>query len=418
MPDLDRTLRLLRTFALLNYPFACVPFLFLYFRQHGLDAEQYGLVIAAYYVAMFVCEVPTGMLADRFGPKYMLVTGPVLLTAGFATLLAVPTMAGFMAGEVLLGMGHAVLSGPPATLLFETLRAQGRELDYLRHESRNSAWRLFGTGSAFLLGGLVAQNGNPTGDAFGHTIVLTCVLTMFAAALATRLPTPPHRARLGRKVFFGHLGRALSMRPLRWLLLYWIVLFTLLRFPFHNYQPYLAAASREEPLLDDALLIGVLFALLNLVAAPLSAAVPSLVARLGRRRLFWCMPMLLALSLLVMAGERHLAAHGQSSRWLAWLGVSMFFVQQVPFGLHWALLYEFVNHRLGSEARTTVLSLLSLGTRLCYAGCNVLLFSWQEHHGMAAALAIAGLGGLCATVLVMNLRPRGLLTGNERIDAG
>ncbi|MCA8966178.1 MAG: MFS transporter [Planctomycetes bacterium] len=415
MPDLERQLRLLRAFALLNYPFACVPFLFLYFQQHGLDAQGYGEVIAAYYVAMFVCEVPTGMLADRFGPKYMLVTGPLLLTAGFATLLAVPTYGGFLGGEVLLGMGHAVLSGPPATLLFETLRAQGKGLDYLRQESRNSALRLFGTGSAFLLGGLVAH---AAGNAYERTIALTCTLTFAAAVVATRLATPPHRPRLSRAAFLGHLGAALGKRPLRWLLLYWVVLFTLLRFPFHEYQPYLAAASEQEPLLGNALLVGGVFALLNLVAAPLSAALPWLVARLGRRLLFWSMPVVLGLSLLLMAGERHLAANGDGSRWLAWLGVTMFFVQQVPFGLHWALLYEFVNHRLGSEVRTTVLSILSLGCRLCYAGFNVLLFSWQQHRGMAAALAVAGLGGLFATVLVMLLRPRGLLTGSERLDDG
>ncbi len=415
MPHLERQLRLLRGFALLTYPFACVPFLFLYFRQHGLDAQGYGEVIAAYYVAMFVCEVPTGMLADRFGPKYMLVTGPLLLTAGFATLLAAPSYPGFLLGEVLLGMGHAVLSGPPATLLFETLRAQGAELDYLRHESRNSARRLLGTGSAFLLGGMIAYVSD---DNYEGTILLTCALTFAAAVVAIRLATPPHRPRLSRAAFLGHLGSALGKAPLRWLLLYWVVLFTLLRFPFHDYQPYLAAASEQEPLLGNALLVGGLFALLNLLAAPLSAAVPWLVARVGRRLLFWTMPVLLGLSLLVMAAERSLAASGEGSRWLAWLGVSMFFVQQVPFGLHWALLYEFVNHRLGSEVRTTVLSILSLGCRLCYAGCNVLLFSWQEHHGMAAALAIAGLGGLGATVLVMLLRPRGLLTGSAPIDAG
>ena len=414
MHSLERQLRLLRTFALLNYPFACVPFLFLFFQQHGLDAQGYGQVIAAYYVAMFVCEVPTGMLADRFGPKYMLVTGPLLLTAGFATLLLWPGYAGFLGGEVLLGMGHAVLSGPPATLLFETLRTQGAELDYLRQESRNSALRLFGTGSSFLLGGLVAQG---AGGGYERTIVLTCALTFAAALVATRLQTPPHRQRLSRAAFLGHLGAALGKRPLRWLLMYWVVLFALLRFPFHEYQPYLAAASAQEPVLADPLFVGVLFAVLNLVAAPLSAALPWLVRRYGRRLLFWTMPLVLGLSLLVMAGERHLTANGDGARWLTWLGVSMFFVQQVPFGLHWALLYEFVNHRLGSEVRTTVLSILSLGCRLCYAGVNVLLFSWQQHHGMAAALTIAGLGGLSATVLVMLLRPRGLLRGEQRIDA-
>lgn len=416
MTTIDRQLRLLSAFALLNYPFACVPFLYLYFRQHGLDAQGYGEVIAAYYAAMFVCEVPTGILADRYGPKYAMVAGPLLLAAGFLCLLLWPAYAGFLTGEILLGMAHAVLSGPPATLLFETLRSAGREHEYLRHEARNSARRLFGTGLSFLLGGLVASLGNATGTHYGATIVLTASLCVGAAAIATGLSRPPHRPRLAPKLFFGQLLTALRLRPLQWLLLYWIVLFALLRFPFHDYLPYLESAAAQEPLLGEALLLGGLFAALNLFAAPLSASLPGLVARFGRRTLFWAMPLALCASLLVMAGERGLANAGHGSRWLAWLGVAMFFVQQVPFGLHQSLLYEFVNHRLGGDVRTTVLSLLSLGARLCYAAVNVLLFTFQDRHGIPAALLLVGSGGAVATVLVMAIRPRGLLRGRDRLE--
>ncbi|MBK8100171.1 MAG: hypothetical protein IPK26_23970 [Planctomycetes bacterium] len=87
----------------------------------------------------------------------------------------------------------------------------------------------------------------------------------------------------------------------------------------------------------------------------------------------------------------------------------MFVLQQVPFGMHWALLQEFVNHRIGSAARTTVMSALSLLARLVYAGLNVLLFWSQEHHGMAATLLWAGVIGAVSITIVMWRRPRGLL---------
>ena len=129
--QLDRQLRALKAYALATYPFACVPFLFLFFRHHGMDQGQYGEIVGAYYVAMFVAELPTGVLADRFGRKRMLVLGPLLLAVGFATLLVWPTYAGFLVGEVLLGVGHAVLSGPPAAILYEALREHGQEHRFL-----------------------------------------------------------------------------------------------------------------------------------------------------------------------------------------------------------------------------------------------------------------------------------------------
>lgn len=412
---LDRQLRLLRHFAAVTYPFACVPFLFLYFRDHGLDDHGYGVVIGAYYAAMFLAELPTGLLADRYGPKPMLVAGPLLLAAGFGLLLGWPTFAGFLAGEMLLGLGHAVLSGPPSVLLYETLREHGLGPRYLAEEARCGRNRLLGTGVSFLLGGALVQVGSPAGAAYGWAIAATCVGNLVAAAIAARLRPEPGRPALPLREFAGQLGHDLAQPPVRWLLAYWVVLFALLRFPFHDYQPYFRALAPLEPWLADPLWVGALFALLNLVAAPLSGRVPRLVGLLGRRTLFWGMPLVLVVSLLVMAGERHAAAVGSGSRALAWLGVAMCFLQQVPYGMHLALVQEFVNHRIGSRARTTVLSALSLGARLCYAGLNVLLFWVQDTAGMAWAFGSAAVGGLLCTVAVMWLRPKGLLRGTGEL---
>ena len=415
--DLERQLRWLRSYALVTYPFACVPFLFLFFEDHGVDAAEYGEILTAYYATMFVAEVPTGVLADRLGARKMLVAGPLLLAAGFVTFVLWPAYPGFLLGEVLLGLGHSVLSGPPTVALYETLKAHGQQRRYLAEESRIHARRLYGTGAAFLLGGAVVRFGDATGAAYVPAIALTAGLNLTAALFASRLrsdragPAPARRSR-----FLTHARRELRVPAVRWLLLYWVVLFTLLRFPFHNYQPYLKATSELEPLFSNAILVGGIFAVLNLFAAPLSAKVPAMVARWGRRPLFWGMPLLLCASILVMAVERRAADAGQGAAWLCWLGVSMFFVQQVPFAMHWSLVHEFVNHRISSRARTTVLSVLSLGARAVYAVANVLLFRLQEDEGLARVLLTAAGAGAVATALALWLRPRGTLRGDEVVD--
>lgn len=416
LSPLARSLLRLHGYAFFTYPFAAAPFLFLFFAAHGMDEGRYGEILSAYYVAMFVAEVPTGMLADRFGRRGMLVLGPLLLAGGFGLLLGWPTYPGFLAGEVLLGLGHAVLSGPPSALLYELLRQHGQEHRFLQLESRLSALRLLGTGTAFLVGGAVVRFGNAGGDAYGAAIVATCVGNLLAACLAIGLPADPPRPSLAPRAFAAAVAVELKKPAVAWLLGYWLVLFALLRFPFHNYQPYLVAAGDRVPLLREPLFIGALFAALNLGAAPLSARVPQLVARFGRRPLFWGMPLLLCASFLVMAGERQAAARGHGSAALVWLAVAMFFVQQVPFGLHWSLLQEFVNHRIGSATRTTVLSTLSLGARAAYAGVNLVLFHLQAAAGIAATFAVAAGAGLLATTVVMWRRPTGLLRGQGPLD--
>ena len=415
--DLERQLRWLRSYALVTYPFACVPFLFLFFEDHGIDAAQYGEVLTAYYATMFIAEVPTGVLADRFGARKMLVLGPLLLAAGFMTFVVWRDYPGFVLGEVLLGLGHSVLSGPPTVALYETLKAHGQERRYLAEESRIHARRLYGTGAAFLLGGAVVRYGDAAGAAYVAAIALTAGLSLTAALFASRLRTDSGApAANDRRAFLTHARRELSVPSVRWLLLYWVVLFTLLRFPFHNYQPYLKATGELEPLFSNAVFVGVLFAVLNLFAAPLSSKVPKLVDRWGRPALFWGMPLVLCASLVVMAFERRAADAGDGAAWLCWLGVSMFFVQQVPFAMHWSLVHEFVNHRISSRARTTVLSILSLGARAVYAVANLMLFRLQEDEGLTRALFTAAGAGAVATALALWLRPRGTLRGEELVD--
>lgn len=393
-----------------------MPFLFPYFASHGIGAAQYGEVVTAYYLTMCLAEVPTGMLADRFGSKPMLVLGPLLLAAGFGTLVLSPGYAGFLTGEVLLGLGHAVLSGPPIVALYETLRQHGAEHRYLNEESRMQARRLFGTGGSFLLGGALVHLGDADGTAYPAAIVATCALNLLATTFAARLHAPRHERSRTRGAFLPAATHELRKGAVRWLLLYWVVLFTLLRFPFHDYQPYLDEARALEPWFGNAIVVGGIFTALNLVAAPVSALMPRIVARWGRPALFWGMPIALSASLLVMGGERWLADSGGGHRAWCWLAVSMFFVQQLPFAMHWSLLHEFVNHRIGSAARTTVLSVLSLGARAVYGGANLLLFHLQEQRGMAVALGALAVVGGAAIALVLWLRPRGLLRGDGPVD--
>ncbi len=417
VPEFERQLRLLRAYAVLTYPFACVPFLFFFFSQQGLDLAGYGKVVALYYVVMFIADVPTSLLADRLGRRAMMVLGPMVLALGFVVLFYWRNCTGFCVGEGLMGLGHSILSGPPSAILYDLLRRNGQQHRYLHHESRIHALRLLGTGCSFLLGGGLAY-AMRDGDsfAFAATILPTAFLCVLAGLIAMRLRSAPPPALTTFRSLVKSAKEDLRHREVRWLLAYWIVLFALLRFPFHNYQPCLVEASAREPLLRHPLLIGTLFGLLNLVAAPLSSKVPALVQRFGRRPLFWGMPILLAISLLLMALENALAAQWPAfGRPLAWLGVSLFFLQQIPFGMHWALVQEFVNDRIGPEARATVWSVLSLGGRLAYAPLNAWLFFLQQSQGLTAVLFGAGLGGLALTIAVMTARPRGLLRGRGRV---
>ena len=140
----------------------------------------------------------------------------MLFRSGFLTLLLWPHYTGFLAGEALLGLGHAVLSGPPATILYETLTAHGQPHRYLAAEARLSALRLLGTGSSFLIGGLLVAS---TGG-YEAAIAATALGNAVAALLALRLRRGPSRPQWRAQTFLTHVGDELRKPAVRWLLGY------------------------------------------------------------------------------------------------------------------------------------------------------------------------------------------------------
>lgn len=383
---LERQLFLLRAYAALTYPFACVPFLYFYFADHGIGLEQYSTMISVYYLSMVVAEVPTGVLADRYGKKPPMVLGPLLLALGFLVVLLGDDFAWFCAGQAIFGLGHSVLSGPPAAILFETLSRHERGEDFLHQESIVHGIRLGGTGVSFLLGGLVAEFWG-----IDAAILLTVALCALCGVLAMLL-REPRSPRSDRQSAAPPLLRTvrgdLAIPAVRWLIGYYLVLFTLLRFPFHTYQPFLQEVKVTAPWF-----VGTLFFALNMLAAPCSRAAPWLQRTFGTYGSFLVMPLSLAITLLLMGGR------------LDRFGIFWFFAHQIPFGMHWAVVQSWINHRIRDQARATVLSVVSVIAR----GSFVLLFPLTTYlSGGDVGTAYLGTGalGLVATVCMMLLGRR------------
>ena len=377
-----RQIRLLGAYGFFTYPFVCVPFLFFFFQENGLSIGQYLWMIALYYWSMVLTEVPTGMIADRWGRKNAMVAGSLTLSAGFLVICLGSTIQVYFAGHAILGLGHSLLSGAPTALVYDTLKQNGEQGRFLSIESRIHAFRLFGTGASFLVGGVMAW-------AWGivPTIAATVVLCLVGAGIAmgVREEKP---SRHGRNALLPAALRELRNKTMLWILVYFILLFGLLRFAFHTYQPYF-----DETVYDDLtpriawLFLGALFAALNLVAGSCSRLVPRLTRRLRYRVIFPFLPATLCVSFVLMAGLPN------------WAGVLLFFAHQVPFGLHWALVQSFVNDRVTTTARATALSILSFLGRVSFALWIPLVGFYEETHGTPQTYLLIGIVGIVLTAL-------------------
>src|SRR6266545_6545519 len=127
--------------ALKGFGFGLIGAMWVIFlTQHrGLSLAQAALVDVMFFVAAAFGEVPTGIVADRFGRKTSLTAGAALLSVGILGWTFAPTLPLIMLSYFGMGVGFTFLSGAEDALLYESVQLAGRADDYTRLVGRAGA---------------------------------------------------------------------------------------------------------------------------------------------------------------------------------------------------------------------------------------------------------------------------------------
>ncbi len=99
-----------------------------FFTQWGkITFAQVMLLESGFMFWSFALEVPTGVVADRIGRKYSLAMGAGAYCLGAIAYWSVPDLRAFLLGELLMAAGVAFLSGADDAMLYDSLKAAGKE---------------------------------------------------------------------------------------------------------------------------------------------------------------------------------------------------------------------------------------------------------------------------------------------------
>ncbi|MDH2425846.1 MFS transporter [Sphaerisporangium sp. TRM90804] len=153
------------------------------FAEHGLSPAQISSLFIIWSVTAFALEVPSGLWADRFSRRRLVVAAPLLAGAGFALWTFLPGYLSFALGFVLWGAGGAMRSGALQALVYEELARLGATASYARLIGRSEA---LGYTAALAATALAA----PVTAAGGYTAlgVASVAATVLAALAARALP--------------------------------------------------------------------------------------------------------------------------------------------------------------------------------------------------------------------------------------
>ncbi len=160
-----------------------VPF----FQQWGgLSFTEILLIQAWFMVWCFLLEVPTGAVADRFGRVWSIALAGVVVALASAVYASVPRLTVFLAGEILFAAAMTLTSGADEALVYDSLKALGRESEATRTMSMLESWKLAGVVVGALSGGLIAGT-----LGLRTPLFLQCIPALISTVLALTLVDPP-----------------------------------------------------------------------------------------------------------------------------------------------------------------------------------------------------------------------------------
>lgn len=128
-----------------------IPIQYLFFRHNGLSYTQISLLVGAFFVGMFLFEMPSGVFSDKFGRKAAIGLSALILTLSFILFYLGDGFLLFLFANFLQGVGEAFNSGSDEALIFDSLKEVDRTNEFSEHFGAKWGYFMFGAATSSLL---------------------------------------------------------------------------------------------------------------------------------------------------------------------------------------------------------------------------------------------------------------------------
>jgi len=345
----------------------------LYQQTRGLSLLQVSSIWAVITGAIFLFEVPTGILADKIGRKKSVVIALLLQALGEWLYLFANNYLAFLLIAVLAGLGYAFLSGANEALVYDSLHPNNRDGRMKKAMGMMGGAYQLAFCAAPLIGGLIVTQLEI--NFFLRAILLTAISVTLAFFISLTLKEPKaeyqHTEENLLLIFRDGIKQILKSQKLKWILAVAMLTTTFSNSLLSLYQPYFARLH------IPTLWIGAVLSMGGLAAFLIQKNIQSIEQKLGRFT-FLVLSLLPGLSYLAIV-----------SITLPTLLIPIFVVAYASMEARNPLLASYRNAEIVSEHRATILSLMNMMTMLYVAGMS-LVFGRIADYSIPTAFAIIG----------------------------
>jgi len=227
------------------------------FVDKGLSPIQISLLLMVWAGTSFILEVPSGVFADKYSRKTILVLSQIVRIVGYMFWILMPNFWGFLIGFVFWGIKSAFTSGTLESFIFDELKSHNVENEYAKVLGRLQSLGYL----AILFSGIGAS----LSISLGYSVVLwISLISLIISTIAVYLiPDTRAIASTEETQYFALLRKGLEMSIKNVSILQIIIFVSLAQALFGALDEYWSIFANEAGLVKSGL--GIFFALYGLV---------------------------------------------------------------------------------------------------------------------------------------------------------
>lgn len=362
----------------------------LYLAFKGMSLVEIGLLESIYHITGLIFELPTGALADLYGRKFCVVLGRVVNVISCILMITSSSFLGFAISFVLSCAAMNLNSGAAEALVYDSLKELGEEEKYKKIWGELAFVMSIAQGIAVLLGGILADIQFLYAYIFGTVIQIVALIISFSFNEPhidnKKVKSKSKNQNKKEKIVINQLITSINVLKDRKIVLYLIMFSALVgslqTTVFFYSQQYFSDLNYTKTK------IAIICALGSLIEAVSSKYAYKIENGLKIKGI------LLGTSIINIIALAGLA-------FVKELSILFFLLTSVTGGLAFTIFSDYINSRIPSEHRATILSFDSL----CFSIFMICVFPLfgllAEHIGFSITFGVIAILYIPAMLFLM-----------------
>ncbi len=337
---ISRNVMLYKFYAVLGEPILWGPTLILFIQRLGkMSLSEIYLMEAVVVGGIVLLEIPSGALADLIGRKKTILLGQILILASAIFFALINSPLDVWVSNILCMVGFVCRSGADSAFLYDSLKKGKREAEYKQIEGSAMGGRLLAHGIGSLFVGFLSE----IDLRLPFILTIPWVLISCLVVLCFKEPIQVREYNFREQVNLMKVSLLFvaNHKAVKWIVGYISLIVVSSKLWFFTYNPYFELVELELRY------YGVVFCLLNVVAWFFSYNAYRVESKIGERSCMIGMVLLIGLPILMMGSV------------VSKMMVGMVLLQNVVRGFTGPFFGDFLNRRIESKNRATVISIKS-----------------------------------------------------------